>query len=99
MALPGFDEYLLGYKDRALMIDAGHLQAIIPGGNGVFQSTIVRGGRVVATWKRTLGKKAVTVDVFPLVPLKPADRRKAEAALEPYAKFVGLPAQLRWADK
>ena len=98
LALPGFDEYLLGYKDRALMVDAGHLQAIIPGGNGVFQSTVVRGGRVVATWKRTLGKKAVTVDVFPLVPLKPADRRKAEAAFEPYAKFVGRPAQLRWAD-
>jgi hypothetical protein len=98
VALPGFDEYMLGYKDRALMVDEAHLPAIIPGGNGVFQATIVRGGRVVGTWKRTLGKKAVTVDAFPLVVLKPADRRKAEAALQPYAKFVGLPLQLRWAD-
>jgi hypothetical protein len=96
VALPGFDEYMLGYRDRTLMVDDGHLQAIIPGGNGVFQATVVRDGRVVGTWKRTLGKKAVTVDVHPLVTLKPAERAKAEAALEPYAAFVGLPLLVRW---
>jgi hypothetical protein len=95
-ALPGFDEYILGYKDREMMVDPSHMSAIVPGGNGVFKSTLVRGGRVVGTWKRTLGKKAVTIDMFPLVDLKPADRERAEAALEPYAKFLGLPAQIRW---
>jgi winged helix DNA-binding protein len=95
LTLPGFDEYMLGYKDRSMMLDDGHLDAIVPGGNGVFQATIVRAGRVVGTWKRTLGK-AVTVSVTPLVPLKPAERRKVEAALQPYAKFVGLPLETRW---
>jgi hypothetical protein len=94
-ALPGFDEYMLGYKDRTLMVDPAHFAAVVPGGNGVFQATIVRGGRTVGIWKRTLGKKAVTVDVTPLVPLKPAERRRAEAALEPFARFVGLPLQVR----
>jgi hypothetical protein len=96
VALPGFDELILGYKDRSMMVDAAHMDAIVPGGNGVFQATIVRAGRVVGTWKRTLGAKAVAVSVTPLVSLKPAERRKAEAALEPYAKFVGLPLDLRW---
>jgi hypothetical protein len=96
LTLPGFDEYMLGYKDRSMMLDEGHLDAIVPGGNGVFQATIVRAGRVVGIWKRTLGTKAVTVSVTPLVPLKPAERRKVEAALEPYAKFVGLPLAVRW---
>jgi hypothetical protein len=95
-ALPGFDEYMLGYKDRSIMVDAGHLEAIVPGGNGVFQSTLVRGGRVVGTWKRTLGRKAVTIEVFPLVPLTLTEREQAEAALQPYAEFVGLPPQVRW---
>ena len=76
LALPGFDEYLLGYKDRSMMVDDAHKQAIIPGGNGVFQATIVRGGRVVGTWKRTLTKKAVVVAVRPLVPLGAADRQE-----------------------
>jgi hypothetical protein len=95
-ALPGFDEYMLGYKDRAMMLDDEHKDAIIPGGNGIFQSTIVRAGRVVGTWKRTLGKKAVIVSVVPLVPLKVADRKRVVAALEPFATFVGLPLEVRW---
>jgi len=95
--LPGFDEYLLGFKDRSMMLDDAHKQAIIPGGNGIFQSTIVRAGRVVGTWKRSLGRKAVTVDAFPLVPLRPADRRKAELAFTRYSEFVGLPVLVRWA--
>ena len=94
--LPGFDEFILGYKDRSMMLDDAHKDAIAPGGNGVFQATIVRGGRVVGTWKRTLGRKAVTVAVTPLVPMPAADRGKVAAALESYAAFVGLPLQMRY---
>ena len=57
LALPGFDEYLLGFKDRSLMVDAAGMEAVIPGKNGVFRSTIVRDGRVVGTWKRTLTRR------------------------------------------
>ncbi|WP_433732063.1 winged helix DNA-binding domain-containing protein [Actinoplanes sp. CA-051413] len=95
-ALPGFDEYVLGYKDRSLMMDDEHLAAVVPGGNGIFRSTLVRGGRVVGTWTRTLGRKAVTVEIQPLIDLGPAERARAEEALQPYAAFVGLPAQVRW---
>lgn len=97
LALPGFDEYLLGFKDRSLMVDAAGMQAVIPGKNGVFRSTIVRDGRVAGTWKRTLTDKAVTVDVTPLprgVPRK--DRVAVEAALQPYAAFVGRDLVVRW---
>jgi hypothetical protein len=78
------------------MLDDAHKQAIIPGGNGVFQATLVRGGRVVGTWKRSLTKKAVVVTARPLVRFGSADRRCAEAALQPYAEFVELPLEVRW---
>jgi Winged helix DNA-binding domain len=98
VALPGFDEYLLGYKDRSMMLDEAHKQAIIPGGNGVFQPTIVRAGRVVATWKRgPAAKRDTVVEVRALAPLGAADRRRAEAALAPYAEFMGRPLLPRWA--
>jgi DNA glycosylase AlkZ-like len=97
LLLPGFDEYLLGFKDRSLMFDAEHTQAIIPGGNGVFQATIVRGGRVIGTWRRTLTRGRVVVDLRPLVRLGAADRSRVEDALKPYAHFVGRPVQARWA--
>ncbi|MFI5890371.1 winged helix DNA-binding domain-containing protein [Actinoplanes sp. NPDC051513] len=92
LALSGFDEYLLGYKDRSLMATPDQLAAIIPGGNGVFQSTLVRDGRVVATWKRVLGAKSVTVTVLPLERL-PA--RAAEKALTPFAEFLGVPLTVK----
>ncbi|MEV0156255.1 winged helix DNA-binding domain-containing protein [Micromonospora sp. NPDC050686] len=92
--LPGFDEYLLGYKDRELMLDPAHQPAVIPGNNGVFQSTVVRGGRVVGTWKRTVGKTRVSIAVRPLAPV---DRAAVESALAGYGRFLGLPATVTWA--
>jgi hypothetical protein len=96
LVLPGFDEYLLGYKDRSLMLAEEHKQAIVPGGNGVFQSTIVRDGRVIGTWKRTLGKARVQIAVQPLVPLRKTDRARIERAFQGYARFVQRPPELRW---
>ena len=96
LILPGFDEYLLGYKDRSLVLDDAHRQAIIPGNNGVFQPTVVLAGRVAATWKRSVTAKAVTVDVRPLTPIGAAGRARVEAAFEPYAAYLGLPGRVRW---
>ncbi|GIM88451.1 winged helix DNA-binding domain-containing protein [Paractinoplanes toevensis] len=95
LALPGFDEYMLGYKDRSMMASPADLAAIIPGGNGVFQSTLVRGGRVVATWKRVIGRKGVTVTVQPLIDFTATDHRRAAKALEPFAAFLGLPLTVK----
>ncbi|SNY49055.1 winged helix DNA-binding domain-containing protein [Paractinoplanes atraurantiacus] len=95
LALPGFDEYMLGYKDRSLMATPEQIAAIIPGGNGVFQSTLVRRGRVVATWKRAITAKGVTVTVNPLVSFTAKDRRAADDALAVYASYLGLPLTVK----
>ncbi|MEV0001471.1 winged helix DNA-binding domain-containing protein [Micromonospora sp. NPDC050980] len=94
--LPGFDEYLLGFKDRALMLDPAHAAAVVPGNNGIFQATVVRGGRVVGTWKRTLGANAVTVTVRQLVPFDAALRARVDAALAGYARFLGRELRHSW---
>lgn len=51
--LPGFDEYMLGYQDRSAALPAEFAARIVPGGNGMFQATVVEAGQVVGTWKRT----------------------------------------------
>ncbi|XVV09385.1 winged helix DNA-binding domain-containing protein [Actinoplanes sp. CA-131856] len=94
-ALPGFDEYMLGYKDRSLMATPEQLAAIIPGGNGIFQSTLVKQGRVMATWKRAITTKGVTVTVTPLVSFTAKDRRAADDALAVYASYLGLPLTVK----
>lgn len=51
--LPGFDEYMLGYGDRSAALPAQFADRIVPGGNGVFQPTVIADGQVVGTWRRT----------------------------------------------
>jgi len=96
LALPGFDEYLLGFRDRTLMLDPAHQAAVVPGNNGIFQATVVRAGRVVGVWKRKIGRSAVTVTVQPLATLDAAARAGVERALGRYADFLGLPARFDW---
>jgi hypothetical protein len=78
------------------MVDAEHMTAIIPGGNGVFRATLVRDGQVLATWKRTLTKQAVKVEVTPVLRVTKAERIRAEAALQPFAAFLERDLNLIW---
>ncbi|MFA7265392.1 MAG: winged helix DNA-binding domain-containing protein [Candidatus Nanopelagicales bacterium] len=94
LALPGFDEYMLGYKDRTLMLEPGHLQAVVPGNNGVFRSTIVDRGKVMGTWKRTATKRKVRIEVDALADLTPEQVSGFEAAVRRYGRFVGLEVEI-----
>jgi hypothetical protein len=89
--LPGFDEYLLGYADRTAQL-AGHpLTDVVPGGNGMFLSTIVENGRVAGTWRRTVKPKGVEIVLAPWRPLTATARRGVERAAVRYAEYLGLP--------
>lgn len=92
--LPGFDEYLLGYRDRTAVLDPRHAATIVPGGNGMFLSTLVIDGRVAGTWKRTLKKKTVAVTVTSFAALRKKDRPALKLAVERYGRFLGLPVEL-----
>jgi len=100
--LPGFDEYMLGYGDRSLILDPAGFQEVVPGNNGVFRATLVRSGHVVGTWKRTLRAKSCVVDAVPLGSgqgkrISATDRAGFDAAFGPYGAFVGKPVEVRWA--
>ena len=80
LLLPAFDEHLLGYTERAAHLDPDHFIRIVPGRNGMFQATVVHGGRVVGTWKRA--KDGFTLSPMPgekldLTALQPAADRLA----------------------
>jgi hypothetical protein len=51
--LPGFDEFILGYRDRDAVLPAEFADLIVPGGNGMFKPTVVSAGRVIGTWRHT----------------------------------------------
>jgi hypothetical protein len=93
-ALPGFDEYLLGYADRRAMLDPQYSQRIVPGGNGMFMPTIVSDGQVIGTWKRTIAKNHVLVTPEPFRALNDSEQAGFAAAAERYGEFLELPASI-----
>lgn len=96
LVLPGFDEFMLGFKDRSLMLDEAHKQRIIPGGNGVFQPTIVQDGRVIGTWRRLMKKGRVEIRPQPFGRMNGKERRAVERAFAGYGSYLGSPAELIW---
>ncbi len=60
LLLPGFDEYLLGYKDRSAVLKIEHAGKIVPGGNGMFLATVVNDGQIVGLWRRKVNAQSVT---------------------------------------
>ncbi|HEU5377769.1 MAG TPA: winged helix DNA-binding domain-containing protein [Ktedonobacteraceae bacterium] len=88
--LPGFDEYLLGYKDRSAVLAVEHAAQVVPGNNGVFFPIVVAGGRVIGTWKRTLGKNALAIVLKPFTSFGDAEEQIIEAT-RAYSDFLGLP--------
>ena len=87
--LAGFDEYILGYEDRAGILAPEHADKVVPGGNGVFFPTMFLDGRIVGTWKRKLNKASVQITLSPFDPLDNATSLFADAALR-YTTFLGL---------
>jgi hypothetical protein len=90
-ALPGFDEFLLGYTDRSASLAPEHAQAIVPGSNGMFLPTIVVRGRVVGTWRRRKTGKGLTVSPTLFVPVSRRHRSDFEVAISAYGAFLGVP--------
>ncbi|MCB0154777.1 MAG: AlkZ family DNA glycosylase [Anaerolineae bacterium] len=92
--LPGFDEYLLGYRERGAVLDPAHAGKVVPGGNGMFKPMLVIDGQIVGLWQRTLRKTKVQVNFAPFAPLSPTQMEAAVAAAEPYGRFLGLPVEI-----
>lgn len=89
--LPGFDEFVLGYGERSAVLDPTFANRICPGGNGVFNPTVVIDGKVAGTWKRTLKKAGVLVEWTPFHPLTAAQEAALAVAAQRYSHFLALP--------
>ncbi|PWF26202.1 winged helix DNA-binding domain-containing protein [Ancrocorticia populi] len=80
LALPGFDELILGYASRWMTIPQAYADALVPGNNGVFRKSIISGGTAIGFWRP--GRAKPTVELFQ-EPTQAFQRRldKAFAAL------------------
>jgi hypothetical protein len=93
--LGAFDNYLLGYRDRDLIISAAHRGEVYVG--GVIRPTILHDGRVIGRWRliRPTRKHApIVVEVRPFDRPSPSVRAAIEAEVDDIGRFLGEPAEL-----
>ena len=87
--LPCFDEYVVAYVDRTCLLDPRHRSKLDARSNPLFQNVIVRDGRIVGSWQRTLKKDYVSVTTRLFVRFGAPEKAALAAAIERYAQFVG----------
>lgn len=78
LLLPGFDELVLGYRDRLFLMDEDRHDRLVPGNNGVFKRAALRRGEVVGFWSRTgtAGKRKLVLEE--LTTISPTQRGRFE---------------------
>lgn len=100
LLLPGFDEWVLGYRDRSASVHPDHAELIVPGGNGMFRATVVRGGRCVGLWSKTATTKRTRVVASPITgKFSATARREIGAQVERYAAFLGVEGTLELGEQ
>jgi Protein of unknown function (DUF1006). len=94
--LPGFDEFLLGYKDRSAALAPRYAERVVPGSNGVFLPTLVLDGKVRGTWRRSQRGGSMHVSCFPFARLSASERQLFAAPGERYSHYLGMAVHLHW---
>jgi hypothetical protein len=90
--LPGFDEYLVGYKDRRAIMDVD--MKVLAGKNGMISPTVIIDGHISGTWKRTFKKGQVEIAVTPFAPFSQGQKEGIAAAAGRFGEFLNMPVVL-----
>jgi hypothetical protein len=88
--LPSFDELLLGYGGREASLDPADASRLVPSSNGLFLPAVTVDGRVVGTWRRTVARGTVAIEVDPWVAWTERRRAQVRRRAEQYAQHLGL---------
>jgi len=87
--LSAYDNYLVGYRDRELIIDPARRSDVYIG--GVIRPTVLLDGRVIGTWRLARNPAAATVEVSPFVAMTKNVRTAIEAEADDIARFLAVP--------
>lgn len=96
--LPGYDEFLIGYKDRSPSFET-YGPTPISTYNGMFYATIIDDGQVLGVWKRVIKAKVIDIVLHPVVTLSEEQVGRIHEQVSAYAAFLGKPVQLKLKEK
>jgi hypothetical protein len=86
--LPGFDEFLVAYKNRTASYDPAYHRQLISV-NGILNPSISINGFIEGTWKRSIEKDKVLIETRFFNHMNNSQNSAILAAAKRYAKFIG----------
>lgn len=93
--LPGFDEFIIGYKDRTAALPLAHTKKVV-NINGIFRPALAVNGQVKGLWKRTLQPDKVIIEIdFFEAGNRPA-KKLVEQAAENIGRFYGKQVEVTY---
>jgi hypothetical protein len=91
--LGAFDNYNLGFVDRAFALPPEHEKQVVPGG-GIVRPTITIDGEIGGTWSSKRSGARLRVRMEPFSSLEPAVVRALEAEVADLGRFEDVDASL-----
>ena len=87
--LPNFDEYLIAYKDRGLLLPPGPAPRGGIAGLNAFEHPLVVDGVLAGYWTRRVSGATTRIELKPWTPLSATAARAVKAATARLMKFAG----------
>jgi hypothetical protein len=85
--VPGFENYLLGYRNRDLILVSEHARKVYTGG-GILHPVLLVDGRGAGTWKLERRGRATEVQVEPFEALEETAQAGMAAEIEDLTRFL-----------
>ena len=94
--LPNYDEYTVGYRDRAAALDPDRVfvPSLFPRGS-ILANIVTVGGRVRGAWRRSRRGRGMRLEVRLLDPLNSSEAAALDAARDRLSTFLGCAIDLR----
>ena len=92
--LPAFDPYVVGFRPRALLVDAAHEPRIFRP-QAWFSPVVLVDGRAAGIWERERRGSRLEVRIEPFAGLSAATRRAIAEEADRLGEFLDAPAELQ----
>lgn len=86
--LPNYDEYVVAYKDRGMLMDEQHNNKLDARGNVLFNNVIIINNKVAGLWKRIMRANEVVVHLSPFEPFSKSQNAAVNNAVKNYKQFM-----------
>ena len=94
--LSNFDEYTVGYRDRAAVHPDRLFDPALFSFGSILSNVVIIGGRVRGAWRRKVTRRGVTIELRLLDGLKSREATALKAAGDRLSRFLERPVELAW---